>query len=69
MLKVTSLADSGPGSLRAAVEAKGPRTIIFDVAGHDRLERDLTVREPRPITIAGQTAPGAVASQIAGKLW
>ncbi len=57
VLKVTSLADNGPGTLRAAVEARGPRTILFDVAGTIRLETDLVIREPR-VTIAGQTAPG-----------
>ena len=57
VLRVTSLADSGPGSLRAAVEARGPRTILFDIAGTIRLASDLVVREPR-ITIAGQSAPG-----------
>ncbi len=57
VLKVTNLEDSGPGSLRAAVEAKGPRTILFDVAGTIRLKSDLVIRESF-ITIAGQSAPG-----------
>ena len=33
VLTVTTLADSGPGSFRAAVEAKGPRIIVFAVSG------------------------------------
>ena len=57
VLRVTNLADSGPGSLRAAVEASGPRTILFDIGGTIRLERPLRVREGR-VTIAGQSAPG-----------
>ena len=57
VLRVTTLADSGPGSLRAAVETPGPRVIIFDVGGTIRLVSPLTVRHGR-ITLAGQTAPG-----------
>ncbi|UUY00631.1 polysaccharide lyase family 1 protein [Sphingomonas sp. J315] len=57
VLTVTTLADSGPGSLRAAVEAKGPRIIVFAVSGTIQLQKPLTVREGQ-VTIAGQSAPG-----------
>lgn len=57
VLRVTNLEDAGPGSLRAAVEADGPRTIIFDIGGTIRLTKPLVVRKGQ-VTIAGQTAPG-----------
>ncbi len=54
---VTTLEDRGPGSLREAVEAAGPRMVVFDVSGTIRLAKSLAIEEPF-ITIAGQTAPG-----------
>jgi len=57
VLFVTNLNDSGPGSLRAAVEAEGPRTVIFRVSGTIAMKSRLAVTKPY-ITIAGQTAPG-----------
>jgi hypothetical protein len=57
IFEVTHLADGGPGSLREAVEAQGPRIIVFRVSGIITLQKVLTISNPY-ITIAGQTAPG-----------
>ena len=53
--RVTSLADSGPGTLREAV-SEGNRLIVFDVAGTIRLASDLNIYASY-ITIDGATAP------------
>jgi pectate lyase len=57
VLEVTTLDDDGPGSLRAAVGAAGPRTVVFRVAGLITLKSPLKITHPF-ITIAGQSAPG-----------
>jgi pectate lyase len=57
VIKVTNLADAGPGSLRAAIEAKGPRIILFETGGTIELQSPLVIRSPF-ITVAGQTATG-----------
>ena len=57
IIEVINLNDSGPGSLREAIQATGPRIIIFKVAGYIDLESPIRLVNPY-VTIAGQTAPG-----------
>ena len=64
VLQVTSLADYDPkrseaipGTLRAACNSEGPRTIVFRVSGTIELVTGLIITKPF-LTIAGHTAPG-----------
>jgi pectate lyase len=57
VIQVTNLNDDGPGSLRAALEASGPRIVVFRVAGTLELDSSIEVQNPY-VTLAGQTAPG-----------
>ena len=66
VIRVTSLASKGPGSLREAIETKGPRIVVFEVGGIIDLERvSLKIKEPF-LTIAGQTAPSPGITIIRG---
>ncbi len=56
VLKVTSLADSGAGTLRDCVVQSFPRVCVFEVSGRISLATDLLVTTP-DLIVAGQTAP------------
>ncbi|MEY4187850.1 MAG: hypothetical protein RIT02_2884 [Planctomycetota bacterium] len=58
---VTTLNDSGDGSLREAIRTKKanvPRTVVFDIGGTIRLKKRLQIEGVHGLTLAGQTAPG-----------
>ncbi|RAJ09281.1 Ig-like domain-containing protein, partial [Arenibacter echinorum] len=57
VLFVTNLKDSGSGSLRAALEANGTRTVVFRVGGTISLTDPIYIKHGN-LTIAGETAPG-----------
>jgi len=66
LLRVTSLASNGPGTLRAALAVKGPRRILFSIAGIIDLQRDsLAIRDPF-VTIDGASAPSPGITLIRG---
>ncbi len=68
VIKVTNLQASGPGSFRAAIEAHGPRLVVFEVGGVIDLQgQSLAIRNPF-ITLAGQTAPSPGITLIKGEL-
>ena len=56
-LFVTNLNDAGSGSLRAAIDAAGPRIVIFKVGGTIALNSDLVIDRPY-LTVDGSRAPG-----------
>ena len=57
VIEVTTLANDGPGSLRQACYAEGPRIVVFRVGGIIELQTDIKIGKPF-LTVAGQTAPG-----------
>lgn len=67
-IRVSNLNASGEGSLRAAIEAKGPRTVVFAVGGViDLAKSSIDITEPF-LTIAGETAPEPGITLIRGSL-
>lgn len=68
VLRVTTLDPDGPGSIRAALEAAGPRIVVFEVGGViDLGVKEIRISEPF-LTIAGQTAPQPGITLIRGGL-
>lgn len=66
IVRVTTLAADGPGSLSEALRRKGPRTIVFEVGGViDLGNKTIKLTEPF-VTIAGQTAPSPGITLIKG---
>jgi hypothetical protein len=68
VFKVINLNPSGAGSLKACVDASGPRVCVFEVSGTIHAKEDLIIRNPN-ITIAGQTAPSPGVLWRGGALW
>ncbi|MDH5822419.1 hypothetical protein QFW77_05370 [Luteimonas sp. RD2P54] len=68
IIRVTTLDAKGPGSFTEAVQATGPRIVVFEVGGVIDLGVE-TVRIDEPfLTIAGQTAPQPGITLIRGGL-
>ncbi len=66
IIRVTTLAADGPGSFKAAIDARGPRVVVFEVGGVIDMGRTtLSITEPY-LTVAGQTAPSPGITIIRG---
>ncbi|HEY2574449.1 MAG TPA: hypothetical protein VGH65_10275, partial [Verrucomicrobiaceae bacterium] len=69
ILRVTTLAPTGPGSFLEALNAKGPRIIVFEVGGVIDLDKlKVSLKEPF-VTVAGQTAPSPGITLIRNNLF
>jgi pectate lyase len=54
LYRVTTLDDSGPGSLRAGLEQDGPLWIVFELSGTITLDSYITVRADKTVDGRGQ---------------
>lgn len=68
VIKVTTLAREGEGSLQAALAASGPRIIVFEVGGIIDWGKDEIVVSQGRLTVAGETAPSPGITIIRGSL-
>lgn len=60
IIRVTTLKADGPGSFIDAVNAEGPRIVVFEVGGVIDLGMQTVRIDDGHLTIAGQTAPSLV---------
>ncbi|HEY2572569.1 MAG TPA: hypothetical protein VGH65_00825 [Verrucomicrobiaceae bacterium] len=68
VIRVTSLDSKGPGTLRAALLADGPRIVVFEVAGVIDLAMKSIKIEDGQLVIAGQTAPSPGITIVRGEM-
>lgn len=69
VLRITNLKNSGPGSLRDALQVSRLRLIVFEVGGIIDLEEEALRIDELFLTIAGQTAPSQGITLIKGSLY
>lgn len=67
VITVTSLEDSGPGTLREALNTTGPRIIRFGVGGEIWLKDKLVFNSPF-VTVEGESAPAPGITLMGDKL-
>lgn len=66
VVRVTSLGVKGRGTLRDSLKVKGPKLVVFEVAGVIDLEmKPIEIHEPQ-VYVAGQTAPAPGITIIRG---
>ncbi|WP_255681385.1 hypothetical protein [Natrinema sp. SYSU A 869] len=68
VLTVTTLEGSGEGSLRWAIDQRGPRVVVFEVGGVVDLEGESLAVDRPGLYVAGQTAPSPGITLIRGGL-
>lgn len=68
IVRVTTLAADGPGSLKAALDTAGPRIVVFEVGGVIDLGGASWKLSEGRLTVAGQTAPDPGITLVRGEL-
>jgi hypothetical protein len=68
VVRVTSLATKGKGTLRDALKVPGPRIVVFEIGGVIDLDLQSIDTQESQLIIAGQTAPSPGITLIRGGL-